>query len=125
MATNTTFTYYNNNPLDKEEEDCVTRAITLASGHSYASISDKLYYISQLLECNSLCVCCYQHLLDYIFNYDRLPCKGYTIGEIARKYDNSTLLIRTEGHLTCAIDGVIHDLWDCSDQLADIVWVVN
>ena len=22
-------------------------------------------------------------------------------------------------------DGVIHDLWDCSDQLADIVWVVN
>ena len=123
--TNSQFTYYNNNPLSKEEEDCVTRAISLASSRSYADISDKLYYMAQLLECNALCVCCYSILLDYIFQYDRVPAKGYTVGEIVQKYDNSTLLIRTDGHLTCAINGTIHDLWDCSDELADIVWVVN
>ena len=38
------FKYYNNNPLSKEEQDCVTRAIALASGYSYAEIQDKLYY---------------------------------------------------------------------------------
>lgn len=119
------FKYYNNNPLSIEEEDCVTRAITLASGYSYDEIQDKLYYISQLLECEALCVCCYQHLLDYVFNYDRLPCKGYTVGEIVRKYDKCVLLIRIDGHLTCAINGVIYDLWDASDEKADIVWVVN
>lgn len=120
-----TFKYFNNNPLSVEEEDCVTRAIALASGLPYDIISDKLYYISQLLECEALCVCCYQHLLDCVFNYDRLPCKGYTVGEIASKYSNSILLIRIDGHLTCSINGTIYDLWDCTDELADIVWVVN
>lgn len=119
------FTYYNNNPLSLEEEDCVTRAIALASNLPYSAIKDKLYYMAQLLDCNALCVCCYSKLLDYIFQYDRVPCRGYTVGEIVQKYDNSTLLIRMNGHLTCAIDGTLHDLWDSSEELADIVWVVN
>jgi hypothetical protein len=119
------FTYYNNNPLSLEEEDCVTRAIALASNLPYSAIKDKLYYMAQLLDCNALCVCCYSKLLDYIFQYDRVPCKGYTVGEIVQKYDNSTLLIRMNGHLTCAIDGILYDLWDSSEELADIVWVVN
>ena len=119
------FKYYNNNPLSREEEDCVTRAIALASGCSYASIQDKLYYMAQLLDCEALCVGCYQNLLDYIFQYDRVPAHGYTVGEIVQKYDDSILLIRIDGHLTCAIDGVLHDLWDSSDKMADIVWVVN
>lgn len=122
---NNSFTYYNNNPLSLEEEDCVTRAIALASNLPYSAIKDKLYYMAQLLDCNALCVCCYSKLLDYIFQYDRVPCKGYTVGEIVQKYDNSTLLIRMNGHLTCAINGTLHDLWDSSDELADIVWVVN
>jgi hypothetical protein len=120
-----TFAYYNNNPLSLEEEDCVTRAIALASNLPYSAIKDKLYYMAQLLDCNALCVCCYSKLLDYIFQYDRVPCKGYTVGEIVQKYDNSTLLIRMNGHLTCAIDGTLLDLWDSSEELADIVWVVN
>lgn len=119
------FTYYNNNPLSLEEEDCVTRAIALASNLPYSAIKDKLYYMAQLLDCNALCVCCYSKLLDYIFQYDRVPCRGYTVGEIVQKYDNSTLLIRMNGHLTCAIDGTLLDLWDSSEELADIVWVVN
>lgn len=120
-----TFTYFNNNPLSLEEEDCVTRAIALASNLPYSAIKDKLYYMAQLLDCNALCVCCYSKLLDYIFQYDRVPCKGYTVGEIVQKYDDSTLLIRMNGHLTCAINGSLHDLWDSSEELADIVWVVN
>lgn len=119
------FTYYNNNPLSLEEEDCVTRAIALASNLPYSAIKDKLYYMAQLLDCNALCVCCYSKLLDYIFQYDRVPCRGYTVGEIVQKYDNSTLLIRMNGHLTCAINGTLLDLWDSSEELADIVWVVN
>lgn len=119
------FNYYNNNPLSKEEEDCVTRAISLVTQLPYAQIKDKLYYMAQLLDCEALCVCCYSKLLDYIFQYDRIPCKGYTVGEIVQKYDDSTLLIRTDGHLTAALNGVVHDIWDCSDELCDIVWVVN
>jgi hypothetical protein len=118
------FRYYNNNPLSREEEDCVTRAITLASGLSYAEVQDKLYYMARLLDCEELCVCCYKNLLDNIFCYPRLQCSGMTVGEIADDNPEGTLLVRIDGHLTCIVDGIIRDLWDCSDRYADIVWKV-
>lgn len=119
------FKYLNLNPLSLKEEDCVTRAIALASGYSYAEIQDKLYYISRLLECEKLCVCCYQHLLDDVFKYERVPCIGMTVEEVSTKYKDEILLIRIDGHLTCSVFGVIRDLWDCGDSLSDIVWVVK
>lgn len=121
----TNFKYTNVNPLSLIEEDCVTRAISLASGYSYAEIQDKLYYISELLDCEKLCVCCYQHLLDNVFRYDRLPCRGMTVGEVADMYGDCILLVRIEGHLTCVVYGTIRDLWDCSNSYADIVWLVE
>lgn len=119
------FKYLNVNPLSLKEEDCVTRAISTATGHSYAAIQDKLYYISELLECDRLCVCCYQHLLDDVFKFERLPVRNNTVGEVAEMYDDCILLVRIEGHLTCVVYGVIRDLWDCSNSYADIVWLVS
>lgn len=119
------FEYLNLNPLSLKESDCVTRAISLASGLGYGEIQDKLYYLSELFECEKLCVCCYQHLLDDIFEYDRLPCKNKTVGEVAEMYDDCILLVRIDGHLTCVVYGTIKDLWDCSDSYADIVWLVE
>ena len=119
------FNYINLNPLSLEQEDCVIRAISLASGYSYAEIQDKLYYMSQLLECDPLCVGCYQHLLDDIFKYDRVGGRGLTVQEIADLYDDCILLVRIEGHLTCCVYGKINDTWDSGDYPVDIVWVVN
>lgn len=121
----TDFKYTNVNPLSLEENDCVVRAISLASGYSYEDIEDKLYHISELLQCDKLCVCCYKYLLDNIFKYDRLYCKNMTVGEMADLYDDCVLLIRIEGHLTCVTYGTIRDLWDCSNSYADIVWLVE
>lgn len=118
------FKYLNLNPLSIEEEDCVTRAIALASGYSYADIQDKLYYMARLFDCEELCVCCYKHLLDDIFRYPRIKARGMTVGELCEEYPDSILLIRIDGHLTCVVHGIIRDLWDCSDKFADIVWKV-
>ena len=119
------YKYLNLNPLGFREEDCVCRAISLASGYSYAQIKDKLYYVSQLLECEELCICCYHHLLDDVFKYDRLDCQGMTVEEVANLFPNGTLLCRLEGHLTCIIDGICYDTWDCTDLKVDIVWIVD
>lgn len=119
------FDYLNLNPLSLKESDCVTRAISLASGLGYDETQNKLYHISELLGCEKLCVCCYQHLLDDIYKYDRLPCKNKTVGEVAEMYDDCILLVRIEGHLTCVVYGTIKDLWDCSNSYADIVWLVE
>ena len=119
------FSYLNLNPLDIEEADCVTRAIALASGYSYAEVQDKLYYISRLLECEKLCVCCYKHLLSDVFKYDKVYCKDMTVTEFAQLHPYGIYLIRMEGHLSVLVNGEVKDIWDCSNQVLTDVWAVT
>lgn len=119
------FKYLNVNPLDIEEADCVTRAISLASGYSYAEVQDKLYYISELLECERLCVCCYQHLLTDVFKYDKIYCRDMSVAEFAKLHPQGTYLIRMDGHLSVLHDGVVYDIWDCSNEILTDVWYVT
>lgn len=119
------FRYLNVNPKHKEEEDCVCRAITLATKKPYEDIQKKLYLISELLECDKLCVCCYSHLLEDVFKYP--PVNGYKdfkIKDFLRLNDKGTFIIRIKGHLTCAINGDIYDIWDCTNERIDKVWRV-
>lgn len=118
------FKYVNANPLGLEEEDCVTRAISLASGYSYAEVQDKLYYISQLFECERLCVCCYEHLLDAVFQYDKVPCGSMSVAEFAEFHPIGLYLIRMDGHLSVLHNGIILDIWDCRNEILTDVWCV-
>lgn len=116
------FRYLNLNPVGIEEEDCVTRAIALASKKPYFTIRKKLQLTAELLECQELCVCCYEHLLDSVFNFKRIKTKGMTVEEFARLHPQGVFLIRIDGHLTCLVNGCIYDLWDCRDRIATHAW---
>lgn len=117
--------FYNANPLGEIEGDCVCRAISYATGIPYREVENKLYLISKLFECDMLCVCCYYHLLEKVFGLTRKYANGRTIGELAQDYSDNTLLIRTEGHLTMSRYGTVYDIWDCTDEIADIFWIVD
>ena len=120
------FKFLNLNPLGKREEDCVCRAISLATEKDYEDVQDQLYLIGKLFRCESLCVCCYKHLLDYVYNLDRIESfHGYTIHEFIELNPEGTYIIRVEGHLTCVIDGILYDTWDSRNQIVDIVWEVS
>ena len=120
------FKFLNLNPLGKREEDCVCRAISLATEKDYEDVQEQLYLISKLFRCESLCVCCYKHLLDYVYNLDRIESfHGYTIHEFIELNPKGTYIIRVDGHLTCAIDGILYDTWDSRDCIVDIVWEVS
>lgn len=109
------FLYYNNNDMGIEEEDCVTRAITLATGLPYKTISKLLDLVGEHNNCERLYVGCYRYLLEDIFNYPvKYPKRHETVGNIIDKYPHNTLLIRIDQHLLCAVAGVIYDLWDSS-----------
>ena len=119
------YIYYNVNPEGERKNDCVTRAISLASGYSYPCIRKKLFHIAKLLNCDKLCVCCYRHLLDDIFKYKRINCDGYTVGEFADKYPQGKYLVRMGGHISTIIDNCVYDIFDCRDLWLTDAWEVK
>lgn len=119
------YEFYNANPLNEIEGDCVYRAINTATGIPYYEIAHKLKLVSELFECDELCVCCYQHFLENVLGLTRQYSKGETVGEISNEFPDNIVLIRTEGHLTMSAYGTVYDIWNCTQEIADIFWVVN
>lgn len=120
------FRYWNENPQGEHHNDCVTRAITLASGLDYAKIRKKLYHTSKLLDCESkLCPTCYGFVIQEVLGGTPKNCDGMTIGEFADKHPKGIYLIRISGHLTCVIDSVCYDLWNCLNRECDLAWQMH
>lgn len=119
------FAYYNNNPGLIEEEDCVTRAISLATKLPYNAVVKLLDMCAYYYMCDKLNVNCYGRLLSEIFSYPIRYCQdGETVENIVSKFPLNTLIIRIEGHLTSSVAGILTDIWDCSNKLVDCYWIV-
>lgn len=118
------FKYVNVNPSGAKTDDCVTRAISLASGLDYYEVQEKLVLTSKLFGCDRLTRSCYQNLLEYVLGYTPVYCRGMTVDEFCYEYPYGTYLIRMKGHITCVINGVINDIWDCGDLKCDKAWFV-
>lgn len=118
------FKVYNNNPHSERLSDCVCRAVTLATGANYYDVMDLLKENGMKHGCGCLNCDCYSKMLDDI-GYKQEKAEGKTVAEIAEANKDKTVLIRIEGHLTCAIDGDVYDLWDCSGKKADLYWVID
>ena len=119
------YKFYNANPLKKIEQDCVCRAISRATRLSYKNIEHKLKLIGELCDCDELCVCCYNHLLENVFGLKSKKANGKLVRDVVNDYNENILLLRLEGHLTMAEFGVVYDLWDCRDEKVDIFWIVD
>lgn len=111
---------------ESNEMNCVTRAMSVSIGIPYSSVQKLLKMTAEKFDCDALCVCCYHRLLEWLFDYDVHYCTtGETVGNIAKKYDKNILLIRIDGHLTCAIYGTVVDIWDCTREKVDCFWIVK
>lgn len=120
------FKYYNENPYKLEEEDCVCRAISLGLNLPYTATHNLLNLSAEHNNCSTLCVCCYHHLLEDVFNLTANYVHfTKTVKNIAAQHPYNKVIIRIDGHLTCAVSGVIYDLWDCSREYVDCYWVTN
>ena len=119
------YIYYNVSPNQQERNDCVVRTISLALNLSYFDVEDLLLDIGDYYECEELCVCCYKYLLENVVGLKAYDGKGKTVDEIVRENSDCVLIIRIEGHLTCAIYGAVYDIWDCTDKICDRYWIVE
>lgn len=123
---NNDFVYYNANPNKQEIGDCVIRAISLALNLDYYEVVNILFNNSNFFNCDMLVRECYEKTLENEFHLERVrPLTYKTVEDVAKEFDDSVILIRIKGHLTCAMYGKIYDTWDCSEGQVDVFWVVK
>ena len=120
------YEYHNCNPNRLHLGDCVCRAISTATGLHYEAVDKLLSLVAKDQQCEKLYLCCYDDLLEEILGYHRFECFfKQTVEEVAAQYPRNKLIIRVEGHLTCAINGTIMDIWNCSGEKVDRFWIVQ
>lgn len=118
------FQYHNTNPNGYHIPDCVIRAITIATGLSYYDVLSKLKVNGDIYKCDELNVRCYEKLLDFDFNLPHYVGNGETAEEIANNLKKHIVILRMDGHLSVSVYGVIHDIWDCSNEIITDFWIV-
>ncbi len=119
------YIYHNVSPNGQRRNDCVVRALSLGLDIDYFDVEDLLIEIGDYYECEELCVCCYKYLLENIIGLKPYNGNNRTVDEIVEANPDCILIIRVEGHLTCAINGAIYDIFDCGDMIVDRYWIVE
>ena len=120
------YRFYNRNDKAQLTGDCVCRAISTAVRLKYSAVQKLLTLTALIFECDRLCVCCYLNLLEKVLGYTPTFCdNGETVGDIARVYPNSRVIIRVDGHLTTSINGTVYDIFDCTREMVDCYWIVE
>lgn len=119
------YIYHNVSPNGQRRNDCVVRALSLGLDLDYFDVEDLLIEIGDYYECEELCVCCYKYLLENIIGLKPYNGNNRTVDEIVEQNPDCILIIRVEGHLTCAIRGAIYDIFDPSDMIVDRYWIVE
>lgn len=119
------YKYYNTNPNGYHIPDCVIRAISTAMNIDYYGVLSMLHKNGKYYDCNDLSVRCYEKLLDFDFNLPHFKGGEDTAEQIAKNFPYDIIILRMDGHLSVAINGVIHDIWDCSKEVVTDFWVVN
>ena len=120
------YQYYNCNPLNRQVNDCVVRAVSLAEGRSWDDTYRKL---SKLALKDAIILDDVLFVEKYLNQFYRsicAKCKGIrlTVGEFANLNPKGTFLITMKGHITCCIDGVVYDTWDCTNNRVWNIWQI-
>lgn len=93
---------------------------------NYTAVDKLLEYTADEYDCEKLCVCCYDNLLENLLGYKRTNCYyKMTVNEIVKSHPCEKLILRVNAHLTCGINGKTLDIWDCTDELVDCYWIVS
>ena len=122
------YIYKNVNPKNKKVDDCVIRAVTLATGQAYKKVFFDLCKAADA-------VCDMSSSIDVFGPY--LVSKGFTkvtyralkgqkrdtVESLINKYPNNVLVIRVAGHVTVGYHGNLVDIWDCSESSVYTYWI--
>lgn len=117
------YIYYNENPLNRYEDDCVVRAISCATNRSWDYVYD---YLSDIAQYEGTLFDKRDFVRRYLDRtYKRLDNVHGTVGQVSAMFPNSTILITMPGHIVCSKNGVVYDTFDCRNREIENAWLVN
>ena len=116
------YKFYNANARGRFTNDCVIRAISLAEDKTWNETYDELSEIAQRNGIILDDVQFVEPLLDS--RYERMCFNETYVGEFIEEHPKGVYLITMKGHITCVIDGVLYDTFDCRDRVMWCAWEV-
>lgn len=126
------FKFNNPHPKGLLVRDCVKRAITLATGKDYKQVQldlnrlKKVTYSNKFNDNKN-----YKYYIEKILHAEKLSFpaekgKSRITGlSFAIEHPKGTYILRMASHLSCCIDGIINDTWDCSDKCVYNAWKIK
>ena len=116
------YKFYNANAKGRFTNDCVIRAISLAEDKTWNETYDELSEIAQRNGIILDDVQFVEPLLDS--RYERMCFREKYVGEFIEEHPKGVYLITMKGHITCVINGVLYDTFDCRDRVMWCAWEV-
>jgi len=103
--------------------DCVIRAIAIATGRDYLTIWKELFSLSTkmgFMPNDQKCYEEYLELLGWVKNKPlrKINGKKYQVKKLPIN-KNKSYIFQTTRHLTAIIDGEHRDIWDCGNWCAN------
>ncbi len=116
------YKYYNANPKGNYVNDCVVRAISTAENKTWNETYKEL---SEIAKNNGILLDDINFVEPFLDSrYKRVCAKNKFVGEFVDENPKGIYLITMRGHITCCINGVIYDTFDCRNRIMWCAWKV-
>ena len=124
------YKFLNLHPKGKIVGDCVKRAIAGAENRDM-EVQRELNRLKKETHCdcfnNRKNITAYMQKHGYIkLSFPAVKGEPRMNGErFCQAYPRGRYILNMAGHLTCCVDGVIYDTWDCSQKCVYNAWKVR
>lgn len=125
------YVFLNVHPKGKFVGDCVKRAITLAAQMDYMEVQRQLNRYKKVTGAGSYNdkANCYPFVEKVLggrkISFPAVKGKPRMNGErFCEAYPEGRYILSMAGHWSCCVDGVIYDIWDCSDKCVYQAWEI-
>lgn len=124
------YRFLNLHPKGKIVNDCVKRAIAGAENRDYMEVQRELNLLKKETYCDYFNdrknIAAYMQKHGYTkLSFPAVKGEPRMNGErFCQAYPKGRYILNMAGHLTCCVDGVIYDTWDCSQKCVYNAWKV-
>lgn len=126
------YKFLNVHPDGKIVSDCVKRAITKAANMDYHQVQLELNRYKKITGAKAFNDNTnWKPYVEKVLKGKKLsfpaePGKPRMNGErFCEAYPTGRYILRMAGHLSCCVDGVLYDTWDCSSKCVYNAWKIE